>query len=219
LKHSAQHSNRHPARSGQSHAELRASHIAERDDDTDDLVRSAARGQRAAQRELLHRLASPLHDTLYQIFGSNEQMEGLLEHAFIEVFRSLPAYDDELGLDTWASAIAVRFAHRQLESERRHPREGTSRVLPCAAASSAGEAPSAGTRPLYEFLRRLEPEQHITLALAMMGSRPLAHVARLTRVSPLVALARLLRARRALRAAARDDRRLGASIARHSDSR
>ena len=78
-------------------------------------VRSAALDQRAAQRELFHRLASRVHEALYAALGSNDRMEEHLEDAFIEIFRSLRSYDHELDLDTWACTIATRSARRRLE--------------------------------------------------------------------------------------------------------
>ena len=79
-------------------------------------VRSAALDQRAAQRELFHRLASRVHEALYSALRSNDRMEQHLEDAFIEIFRSLRTYDFELDLDTWACTIATRSARRHLES-------------------------------------------------------------------------------------------------------
>jgi RNA polymerase sigma factor (sigma-70 family) len=186
-----------------------------------DLARSAARGLRAAQRDLFHRLASPVHDTLYHVLGSNERMEGLLEDAFVEIFRSLAAYDRKLDLNTWACAIAVRIACRHLESKRRDPRaasEPASGVVQCLGSAEGETQPSVGCKQLYGLFRHLEPEQHVTLALFMMGRRSIGEIAALMNVGALVVRARLLRARRVLSAAARGDRRLMATIALHTKS-
>lgn len=192
-----------------------------RDIEESDLARSAARGLRAAQRDLFHRLASPVHDTLYHVLGSNEQMEGLLEDAFVEIFRSLAAYDRKLDLNTWACGIAVRIACRHLESKRVDPHpasDRTSGVRQCVGSPEGDPQRCVGGMQLYALFRHLEPEQHVTLALFMMGRRSIGEIAALMNVGALVVRARLLRARRMLSAAARGDRRLEATIALHTKS-
>jgi len=82
------------------------------------LARAAAGGHRVAQRELFRHLASRVHETLHGVLGSNDRMELHLQNAFVEIFRSLASYDIEIDLDTWACAIAVRSARRQLEGRR-----------------------------------------------------------------------------------------------------
>jgi RNA polymerase sigma factor (sigma-70 family) len=193
----------------------------DRDIQEGDLARSAARGLRAAQRDLFHRLAAPVHDILYHVLGTNEHMERLLEDAFVEIFRSLPAYDRKLDLSTWACAIAVRIACRHLESKRRDPHPASDRasgVVQCVGSPEGDPHPSVGCRQLYGLFRKLEPEQHVTLALFMMARRSIGEIAVLTNVGALVVRARLLRARRVLSAAARGDRGLMATIALHTKS-
>lgn len=76
---------------------------------------AASRGDRAAQRELFHRLAPRVHEALYHALGSNHRMEEHIENAFVEIFRSLPDYDPDLDLNTWACRIAVRTARDDVD--------------------------------------------------------------------------------------------------------
>jgi RNA polymerase sigma-70 factor (ECF subfamily) len=183
-----------------------------------ELTRWAAQGQRAAQRDLFRRLSTPVHETLYHILGSNEHMEGILEDAFVEIFRSLPTYDGKIELDIWASAIAVRVVCLHLRGTRRDSRpmdDRTSRVE--RVGSSGVETPrSAGLRQVYGLLHGLEPEQHVTLALFMMGHRSVTEIAALTRVNVAVVRERIRLAQHLLHAAAHGDSGLMASLAGHA---
>jgi RNA polymerase sigma-70 factor (ECF subfamily) len=185
-----------------------------------DLARSAAGGLRTAQRDLLHRLGPKVHETLYYIIGSNEQMEELLEGVFIEIFRSLSAYDRKLDLNAWACSIAVRCVCRHLRNKRRAPQSASARASGGVpnAGSGGEDPPGAASRQLYGLFRQLEPEQHVTLALALMGQRSIRDIATLMNVSTWLVRARLRRARRLLNAAARGDSRLEAIIALHTES-
>jgi RNA polymerase sigma factor (sigma-70 family) len=189
----------------------------ERDVEARELARWAVQGRRVAQRDLFRRLASPVHDTLYHVLGSNDQMEGLLEDAFVEIFRSLAAYDHKLDLDTWACATAIRVVYRHLRGGQRDSRpvvERASRVE-CVGAPES-DASRASIRQVYGLLRSLEPEHHVTLALFMMGRRSVSEIAALTDVNTVVVRERIVLAKRLLWAAARGDSGLMASISRHT---
>jgi RNA polymerase sigma-70 factor (ECF subfamily) len=179
-----------------------------------ELTRSAAQGRPAAQRDLFRRLSSPVHDTLYQILGSNDHMERILEDAFVEVFRSLPTYDGKLDVNTWACAIAIRVLCAHLEKGRVDSppidrRSGVER-----RASSGVDTPrGAGVKPVYGLLHDLEPEQHVTLALFLMGQRSESEIAALTRVNVAMVRERIRLARGLLCAAADGDSGLISSIA------
>jgi RNA polymerase sigma-70 factor (ECF subfamily) len=167
------------------------------------LAGRAARNDRSAQRELFRRLASPLHATLYLILGSNDPMEALLEDAFVEIFRALPAYDRKLDLDTWARAIAIRLVCQHLRNERCDSRSSARRAHGAEKDTGLPEPDGPGAVGLGQFyvlLRGLEPEQHVTLALSRLGRRPESEIAALTGVDVAVVRERILLARNVLRA-------------------
>jgi RNA polymerase sigma-70 factor (ECF subfamily) len=188
----------------------------ERDVGVRELTRWAARGQRAAQTDLFRRLSTPVHEMLYQVLGSNDSMEGILEDAFVEIFRSLPTYDGKLDLNTWACAIALRvlcghLRRRSVDS----PMVDRKSRLECVASSGVDTPRSSRVKQVYSLLHGLDPEQHVTLALFMMAGRSESEIAALTRVSVATVRERLRLARRLLYAAADGDSGLMSSIAGH----
>jgi RNA polymerase sigma-70 factor (ECF subfamily) len=189
----------------------------EPDVDDRELARCAAQGRRAAQQNLLRRLASPIHATLYHVLGSNEHMEGLLQDVFVEIFRSLAAYDRKRDLDTWACAIALRVVCQRLrsdESDSRPIAEGPGRRDFMGPPEAEGPR-AVGLEQMYALLRSLAPEQHVTLALSMMARRSVNEIAALTEADTAVVRERIHLARSLLCSAARGDSGLMASIALH----
>jgi RNA polymerase sigma-70 factor, ECF subfamily len=179
------------------------------------LAGRAARGDRAAQREVFHALKGTVHATLYRVLGSNEHMEDLLQDVFIEVFRSLPNYRGESKLSTWASSIAARVAFHYLRSKRaRTDRNAEAPVQLHLVGSPEDHAQHReGLQHLYGLLRRMTPEQHIALALFMVDGRSIEEIAELTGVTAVAVKNRVFRARRKLWAAARKDPALTAYLA------
>jgi RNA polymerase sigma-70 factor (ECF subfamily) len=164
------------------------------------LAGKAARNGRSAQRDLFRRLASPIHGIIYLILGSNDPMEALLEDAFVAIFRALPAYDRKLDLDTWARAIAVRVVCQHLRSERRDspPSASGARRAEDAGLPEPDVLCAVGLAQFYVLLRSLKPEQHVSLALSMLGHRSESEVATLTGVDVEVVRERILLAKNLL---------------------
>jgi DNA-directed RNA polymerase specialized sigma24 family protein len=188
----------------------------ERDLDDDDLVRRAAQGRRPAQRSLFQKLSAPVHEALHDVLGSNDHIEGVLEDTFVEIFRSLAAYDGKLDLNTWACAIAMRVVSRHLQSGQRDFRgmaERWSRVA-CVGLSEE-DAPRAELEQVLGLLQGLEPELHVTFAL-FISRRSIEDISALTDVNVVAVRERIALVRRHLFAAACTDGALMASIACHT---
>lgn len=173
------------------------------------LVQRARNGDRAAQTDLFRQLRSTVHATLYRVLGSNEQMEDLLQDAFVEIFRSLSRYTGELPLATWAAGTAARLAYRHLRGDVRKAKENRAlpaRVLRLAYSSSEDRIQHReAVKRLYAVLERLKVEYRVAFALFELDGRSLADVAQIMDVTLPMAKNRITRARSQLRAAARRD--------------
>ena len=173
-----------------------------------ELAGRCAAGDRESQRALFEKLRRPLHATLYRVMGTNNQMEDLLQDAFVEIFRSLASYRGEAALNTWASRIAIRVAYRFLS--RREPAATAVDSLPVLQVvdglSERDVLVREAGRRLYALLGRLAPKYRIAFALHVIDGRPLREVARVTGVSLIAAKNRVWRARRQVDRMARKDR-------------
>lgn len=170
------------------------------------LARRASSGDRGAQHELFRTLKTGVHATPYRVLGSNEHMEDLLQDAFIEVFRSLPRYSGESQLDTWAARLGARVAFHQLKHKPERADASPRPVqLHLVVSPEDNDEHRAGRERLYEVLRRMKPEHHVTLALSVLDGRSPEEIAEITGVNVATAKHRASRARRKLWAAARRD--------------
>ena len=183
-----------------------AAAIAHRKDDLDLAGRCVA-GDRAAQRELFGRERARVHATLYRILGSNQDMEDLVQDAFIEIFRSLAGFRGDARLGTWIDRITVRVACAYL-GRRRPPAVRLEAVPDLSAADPSAEERAfarEASRRVYGLLERLEARQRVAFALHVLDGRSMADVARVTESSIVATKVRVFRARRELeRRAARD---------------
>ena len=172
-----------------------------------DLAERCLAGDRTAQRELFRSMSRRVHATLYRIFGTNHQIDDLVQEAFIQVFRSLELYRGEASLATWVDRCTVRVAYAAFRSRKR--RVGYLEAMPDVAS----DEPSAeqrlvardALRKLYAILDRLDPDHRVAFALFALDGRSMEDVARLTEASLPATKSRVLRARREVESRARKD--------------
>ncbi|MBK9033215.1 MAG: RNA polymerase sigma factor [Myxococcales bacterium] len=162
-----------------------------------DLAARCAAGDRGAQRELFLRTRTAVHRTLFRVLGSNQDVEDLLQDAFLAMFRSVGNYAGRSSLLTWCCSVASHVALSHLRRRK---------AIPTADLELESDAPSAdrvmrarlALARLYRVLDRVDPVQRIAFALAVIDGRPLAEVAELTGASVTAVKTQVWRARKAL---------------------
>lgn len=172
------------------------------------LAQRAAEGDRAAQRDLFHRLKNAVHHTLFRILGANRDIEDLVQDAFLEIFRALPSFRGDSSLARWSQTIATRTAY--LAIERRKPAAVDLEVVEDEIVDRDPDAhrialARQAARRLYAALDRIDPKQRIAFALAVIDGLSLAEVAQLTESSVVAVKTRVWRARRDLMKRAQKD--------------
>jgi RNA polymerase sigma-70 factor, ECF subfamily len=165
------------------------------------LAQRAAEGDRAAQRALFHAQKASVHHTLFRILGANRDIEDLIQDAFLEIFRALPSFRGESTLARWCQTIATRTAY--LAIARRKPPAVELEVVEDEIVDRDPDAHRVAlarqaARRLYAALDKIDPNQRIAFALAVIDGRSLAEVAQLTDSSLVAVKTRVWRARRDL---------------------
>jgi RNA polymerase sigma-70 factor (ECF subfamily) len=171
------------------------------------LAERCTQGDRDAQRAVFDGQRDRVHRTLYRIFGSNREMEDLVQETFLEIFRSIARFRGDSTLATWCATIATRVAWSHIE--RRRPQAVALELAPEPASHDAPPDRQAAARDavrrLYLALEKIPVAQRVPFTLAAIDGLPLAEVAILTRSSLVATKTRVWRARRDLeRRAARD---------------
>jgi len=73
-----------------------------------DLIRRCRAGNEQAWAELFHRYKNLVYKTAYLMLGDADEAEDVLQEVFVQVYKSLGAYDPEKGaVTTWLYRITI----------------------------------------------------------------------------------------------------------------
>ncbi len=171
------------------------------------LAERCVAGDVDAQMEIFHREKRRVHATLYRVLGSNADMDDLVQDAFIEIFRSLPAFRGDALLSTWIDRIAARVAYDYI-GRRRHDTVRLSLVPDIESREANADDRTMAreaARRLYAILDRIEPNQRIAYTLHVIDGRPIAEVARVMNATTVTTKVRAWRAARIVEQRAKHD--------------
>jgi len=174
------------------------------------LIRGCLDGEPTAQQDFFRAHRRAVHATLYRILGSNNDIDDLIQEAFIQVFRSLASYRGESSIGTWIGRITTRvaFAHiRKRSRSKSKLRELAEQPSPVSTSvrDDLGHELDArrALEALYNVLGRIDPKLRIAYALHVIDGRSLAEVATMTDASVTATKTRVWRARREVQRRAR----------------
>lgn len=183
-------------------------------------IERVRRGDAEAARRLVER-CHPLVARLVRAHRSRTLHEDdLAQEVFLKMFARLDRYEPRKGIpfEHWLSRLAVRTCLDALRAEARRPLSRTVALSPEAAAW-LGSLHGTGPPPLDEvlaarelvdtLLARLSPADRLILTLLDVEEHPAAEVAEVVGWSPTLVRVRAFRARRRLRAVARELTRRG----------
>lgn len=150
-----------------------------------------------AQLELFERTRHQVHRTLYRVLGSNQQMEDLVQEAFIEAFRSIGSFRGESTLRTWVDTIAARVVYRHLSRRKLAPAPESelNAARGCDGELERHTDARVALRRLYGILDRVEPKYRIAFTLHVIDGRPLKEIAHIAGCSVMAVKNRIWRAR------------------------
>lgn len=164
-----------------------------------DLASRCALGEEDAARELFRRYQGRVQATLYRIFGSNRDMDDLLQEVFVQVFRSLGSYRGDARLSTWIHSVAARTAYRHLKRRSRDPLAELSVDIADAASGPERDLMAReGLRRFYLHLAELSAIARIAFVLHEVEGLSVAEVAERVGASRTATKLRVWRARQAL---------------------
>ena len=167
----------------------------------EEIIRRCLSGEDRAYEELFEAILPDVRRILFSVAGSIEDMEDLMQSAFIEVFRSLPSFRGESKFSTWLYRLLVNTAFQYLKKNRL-------RWKPIDGADILNEMPGsfpdperlAGQNELIEHtnavLTNLGHKKRTVLLLHHVEGLSLEEIADLLDVSRLTVKSRLYHARK-----------------------
>lgn len=173
-----------------------------------ELIRRSAAGDRRAQHELFSACRGTVMAIVWRSLGpvDRDDLQDVIQHAYIELFRSLRLYRGECSFDTWLHRICVRASMMYLRKRYRRRMvpfvKVPANVLEAVADDSADPARLAEDGRLREAIARalagLSPPRRVALVLHEIEGRGVAEIARIMECSEGTVKSRLARARAAM---------------------
>lgn len=169
------------------------------------LIESALAGDRAAFEGLVHRYQDRLYAAMFQVVGSAEEAEDVVQDAFVRAFLKLHTFQNNSQFFTWLYRIAFNSALSRIRRRRGTTSLDQTREVLGEEPSGGDEAPDA--RLLQDeridmvrtALRRLSDDHRAILVLREMEDHAYEQIAEILEISIGTVRSRLSRARAQLK--------------------
>jgi RNA polymerase sigma-70 factor, ECF subfamily len=133
------------------------------------LVNAARAGEKWAQEALFKRHARTVNGLAYRLLGRDEEVDDLVQEAFLAALRSLDRLENPQAFAAWLCSILVRTAHKTLRRRSMLTRLGLRRSTPidpdAVMARSVPPDVRSELEAIYSVLDRMRPEVRVALVL------------------------------------------------------
>jgi RNA polymerase sigma-70 factor (ECF subfamily) len=133
------------------------------------LVLAARGGEKWAQEALFKRHARTVNGLAYRLLGRDEEVDDLVQEAFLAAFRSLDRLENPQAFSAWLCSILVRTAHKTLRRRAMLTRLGLRRSAPIDPDQVVSRSVPPDVRSeleaIYGVLDRMRPEVRVALVL------------------------------------------------------
>jgi RNA polymerase sigma-70 factor, ECF subfamily len=133
------------------------------------LVNAARAGEKWAQEALFKRHARTVNGLAYRLLGRDEEVDDLVQEAFLAALRSLDRLENPQAFAAWLCSILVRTAHKTLRRRSMLARLGLRRSTPidpdAVMARNVPPDVRSELRAIYGLLDRMRPEVRVALVL------------------------------------------------------
>jgi RNA polymerase sigma-70 factor (ECF subfamily) len=133
------------------------------------LVHAARAGEKWAQEALFKRHARTVNGLAYRLLGRDEEVDDLVQEAFLAALRSLDRLENPQAFSAWLCSILVRTAHKTLRRRSMLTRLGLRRSSPidpdAVMARNVPPDVRSELQAIYGLLDRMRPEVRVALVL------------------------------------------------------
>jgi RNA polymerase sigma-70 factor (ECF subfamily) len=133
------------------------------------LVLAARAGEKWAQEALFKRHARTVNGLAYRLLGRDEEVDDLVQEAFLAALRSLDRLENPQAFAAWLCSILVRTAHKTLRRRAMLTRLGLRRSTPIdpdvVVSRNAPPDVRSELEAIYGVLERMRPEVRVALVL------------------------------------------------------
>ena len=166
------------------------------------LVLAARAGEKWAQEALFKRHARTVNGLAYRLLGRDEEVDDLVQEAFLAALRSLDRLENPQAFAAWLCSILVRTAHKTLRRRAMLTRLGLRRSAPIDPDVVVSRNTPPDVRQeleaIYGVLDRMRPEVRVALVLHRVEGLSVPEIAERMRLSVSTVKSRLAAAQRRL---------------------
>jgi RNA polymerase sigma-70 factor (ECF subfamily) len=146
-----------------------------------ELVAKSLQGNEKAFRELIERYHSTAFAAVRGVLGDRDEVEDVLQMAYIKVYRGLAGFRGEAKFSTWVFQIARNEAINVVKKRRLEttPIEDVPVAAPDRLSPEAAAHQSDASEQLETAMQRLDENQKMALELRYMGERSYDEIAEL----------------------------------------
>lgn len=167
------------------------------------LVVAARAGETWAQEALFRRHAPRLNGLAFRVMGRDEDVDDLVQDAFVAAFEGLSRLEDHDAFGSWVGSILIRQAHKKIRTRRLLARIGlrsttaTIDVDQVVARSAPADA-IVELRAVYSVLDRMSADLRVPLILRRVEGFSLDEIAQQLGISLATVKRRIVAADAAL---------------------
>ncbi|MEW5803879.1 MAG: RNA polymerase sigma factor [bacterium] len=168
--------------------------------DLQDIEQSLANDQSAFER-LVRRYQNAVSRWMWRFTRDQNILEELVQEVFIEVWKTLSAFQGKSGFQTWLFTIATRVGYRYWRSkaqEKKRTAEVTARLI-SEMQQQEDLTPSDAAEALYELLATLPPRDRLVLTLLYFEDLDTREIALITGWTTVMVKVQAYRARNKLK--------------------
>lgn len=166
------------------------------------LVLAARTGEKWAQEALFKRYARTVNGLAYRLLGRDEEVDDLVQEAFLSALRSLERLENPQAFAAWLCSILVRTAHKTLRRRAMLTRLGLRRSTPIdpdlLVSRNAPPDVRSELAAIYGVLDRMRPEVRLALVLQRVEGLSVPEIAEQMNLSVSTVKRRLAVAERRL---------------------
>jgi RNA polymerase sigma-70 factor (ECF subfamily) len=153
----------------------------------EELAAAAAAGSRSAFEELVSRYSLRLFHFLRSRSASDEDVEDLVQEAFLKAYRNIGRYDPQRRFSTWLFTVAVRLSISRHRSQGANPLpldlEGPEHFAPGPQEALILKEENQKAGNIWLLARTLKPSEYEVLWLRYAEEMPMKEIARATKRS------------------------------------
>ena len=170
---------------------------------SDALVEKAQTGDAAAFKQIYHKYHGMVARLAYNITGSQQDLEDIIQETFLQVHRSLKSFHGNSKFSTWLYRLAINVSMQYVRQHKKtakvtYPTEDFGRYADESPSPEEDMNRTEKRRIIMEALEKISEKKRIVFVLHELHGIEAGEIARILKIPTLTVRTRLFYARKAM---------------------